>query len=142
MPQRSSGARSDWYDRNVTGASLFYDAINVAPHLLTNRGAYTVPVQRKAIIQGAFIREIVSAAPSTAGNRKAFIRVTANSINTFLCYALLDVSLIVVGNRNEMLIGRSAVLSTGDIVNMFTQDTAVDGSVDYTLSATMSEFDA
>jgi len=137
-PQAS---RLAWYDRNPSISVQNYANSGVAPHALTVRWSYTVPAGKKAFVETISARLVRDAAATTAGLASIYVAVLpyGGSWTPLLRIAVLSNG---VGDRDGGEIGQSVILKAGDGLRAETYDTSTGGTLFYSVSAKITEFDA
>jgi hypothetical protein len=140
--QGGQPARSAWYDRNpTTKVYNFYQT--QGPHAITQNWAYTVPAGKKAIVELAQLKIKRSTTPSPMGAVYACIKVTPSggSIATVL-YADLLVGTAAIGDADSAQLQGTLALSTGDMIQAADVDSSTGGTVEYSETMKVTEFDA
>lgn len=130
------------YEKNPLITVLSYIAALVAPHGLTTRATYTLPVGRKALCTNVTleaIRDVVATAT-------ALIRTGLSIIagNPFVPNSMVEPTATgVVGNNVRTSVGwNSYLIVAGQTFLLVTGDASTGGSMTYRLGATVIEFDA
>jgi hypothetical protein len=134
-------SRPDWYDRNPVAIRNTFFSSAVAPHVDTQRWAYTVPAAKKAAIQNINTQTVRDVAATTAGQADAFIQYTPSggAVATLLSTRFISVT-VDTGKINSM--GGNMTILTGDLLQGRTQDASTGGSVFYNEGFQGLEFDA
>jgi len=135
------GPRLEWYDRNPYHRFQSYHGEDVAPHVQTTRWSYTVPYGKKAFVESAFVYVERATAAGTARLAQSQIEIQpfGQSTNYLLLVALRTNT---VGDHDHEAMGNGPILLVGDAVGGYTVDTSTGGTVDYTMDAKITEFDA
>jgi hypothetical protein len=134
-------ARPAWYDRNPSIQVKNYSATEMFPHFITLRWSYTVPSGKKAFLELGDIEVVRAAAATTVGRVKAAITYTPSG-GSEVNVIVVEIRTNGVGDRAGKTLGQAFVMSAGDSINAYTEDTSSGGSIDYYLSAKITEFDA
>lgn len=137
----SGGSRPAWFDRNPVQVPKNYYSTAIAPHTLTTRWTYTVPTGKKALLEFALVKAIRSVAATTAGTVYAYLSLTPSGL-TVVVLGVIELMANSVGDHDASLVGQSIVLGAGDALLAATLDTSTGGTVDYSLAAKLTEFDA
>lgn len=117
--------------------ALVYDAINIAPHALTNRWSYTCPPGKRATVKSAlaFIFRETAAAP--VGVIQA--NVTLNRGGTVLSVLRSQLQDNTPGASRSTPLNTPMLMLPGDILTGQTVDTSTGGLVTYQVNATIEE---
>ena len=134
-------ARPAWYDRNPSIQVKNYSAAGVAPHTSTLRWSYTVPSGKKAFLELADIEVVRATAATTVGMVSAGITYTPSG-GSEVNVIVVEIRTNGVGDRAGKTVGQAFVMSAGDSIKAYTTDTSTGGTIDYTMSAKITEFDA
>ena len=135
------GPRLEWYDRNPQHKLLKYFVMNVAPHTITERWAYTVPAGKKAFVELMTIFIYRGAAATTEGLVYSNINITPfEEAPDTVVLGLMRTN--VVGDESRDGIGQSAILIPGDALKGHTMDSSTGGTIDYLVASKVTEFDA
>lgn len=130
-------ARKMWYDRNPSITQMSYNEEAVAPHVDTQRASVTIGANKKAMVHGGFgaVYRVTAAAPAL----RAFAYFTTDNTLTLL---ITKVMTNTVGDKDNQTVGDAGMLSAGQIIRLRTGDTSTGGTVDYSVAARITEFDA
>lgn len=134
-------ARPQWYDRNPLAKSLAFAGSAIAPHGNTVRWTYTVPANRKCLLEWNYNFILRETAAGVLGAEVIQINYTPSGGGG----ALLQDTRQVNNSANALTqITTTPQLSlfAGDNVNGDTTDTSTGGTSTYALMAKGTEFDA
>jgi hypothetical protein len=138
----SGGARPQWFDRNPTSIIKAYNN-TLAPHGATERWTYTVPANRRALIE---LLQCGAKRISVAGTPAAvqvYVKVTPNGgSDTYTLYADLTSADNAIGSKEALSSQGTIALEAGDLIHGSTSDGSTTGTVEYVLTAKITEFDA
>lgn len=133
-------ARPTYYDRNPSIAIAGTELASIAPHTVTQRFSYTVPVGKKAWADFTYLEVFCSAAPTTAGRSQLRLLYTPSGGGQ----ALLD-QINFAGNVVNTVAEREAPslgeLNPGDNIVATTTDFSTGGTRDYAIVFKKTEFD-
>lgn len=134
-------SRPAFFDRNPGPKTSMYSAGGVAPHASTTRWSYTVPVGRKAWVDSMWIQVDRAAAGTTAGVVAANLNYVPNggTVGVFGQGWLFNNA---VGAVNQVVAEQFGYLGAGDVLSSTTSDGSTGGSIDYTIAAKYTEYDA
>lgn len=110
------------------------------PALKTSRVSYTVPPNKSAKVKGltAFIQRITAATTQLTAN--IFIEITPNGAGAI---SILDLShnTNTLDTHTEANMSSDYLLSTGDKIEAFTNDSSTAGTVNFNINGSIEEFD-
>ena len=134
-------SRPPWYDRNSVTYAFSGTALNAAPHGTTIRATYTVPANRKAMMEFTtnYIQRITAAAPN--GTIAAFVTMlpaTGGGIYAMQNFLVSNTALQIVTENSE----QQAVMVTGDYFDISDYDDSTGGTATIATSVKITEFDA
>ncbi len=135
----SAGARAEFYDRSATTEILRYGETAVAPHGLTLRGSYTVPADRKAILNGFSIFVVRRQAGVALGRTTGYFKFVPSGGGSGTVFSVTMFDAAVGANSHEAL-APGFVMYPADELELYTADGSGAGSCDYDLVAMMTEF--
>jgi len=120
---------------------LSYVAGAIAPHVTTQRWTYTVPAGKKAFVELAFCQVFRTGVAGTLGMCVAYVQVTpqGGSATVMLGAKMWNNT---AGAQDTVEIGLAWHMKAGDQIEGITQDGSVGGTIDYQLTAKITEFDA
>lgn len=137
----SDQASRQWYDRTPATKGKSYGASGVAPHVATQRWTYTVPANRKAMLESAQIVQMRETAAGPVGRSSSYIATTtSDAVSAVAAYAVMILN--AVGNPIADSKPLQAVLIAGDVVSGNTEDLSTGGTVFYQCNAKLTEYDA
>lgn len=125
-------------DRNPITSVLAFNGLALAPHAEISRALYTVPAQKKAILEHAFVSLLRITAAAPIGKYGAFCAIKG-SANKMVQVVLLT---NVIGDKDHEIITNKIDLIAGDTVDLRTFDLSTGGTVDYVVGAKLTEYDA
>lgn len=133
-------SRPAWYDRNSLPAADGYSD-TVGPHLPTERVSYTVPVDRRAMVELLYIQIIrmTAAAPHARVNAEWHLIPEGGAEVDLLVLNQLNNT---AGNELHLALGSSFMIFQGDQLLGYTRDQSTNGTVRYELHYKITEFDA
>lgn len=139
MPSHRDVARQFPFDRLPTGIILQSFQQNVGNHAATVRWNYTVPVGRKAFINGMVVAVWIRGL-SGVGGIECFSCITLN--NTLAALSLLRACIFDanVYSKESQLIGESGVFLPGNILFGIDYVGAAGPLVDHLMTAILTEF--
>jgi len=140
-PRGGATARKEWYDRNPAVRFLQYSADGAAPHTDTERWNYTIPTGKKAFAEASELEIVRATAASAAG--LVMCRVNYRPSGG-IPYRLLTLRMRTngVGDARLIQLGHSVTLLAGDALYGYTADQSTGGTMDYTETVKITEFDA
>lgn len=128
-----------YYFRRPTRIDRQYQANAVAPHALTTRSTYTVPVGRAFFMQMMECMLRLNTISAAAGARRIFIRVfagTSHYLSARYAGNTLDGGMVAA-------LGSAGIYFGGGVdINIVTEDLATGGDVEYYAAFGGQEFDA
>lgn len=142
MPQRSGGARGEWYDRNLLATSNYYAAGNIAPHVFTRRTQYIVPAGRRAIVQNTVLEMDINTVATTPSYREMLVYIVQSTGSIIVSFAYMTSNSNTVGLIDRIATATHVFLLAGDRVEIWTSDLSTGGSMNYNGSVVITEFDA
>ena len=128
--------RTEWYDRAPLVITKVYATTNVAPHGLTSRWTYTVPANRKCIVESA-IAYLIRYTNSTLTDI-AWISISDGG--TYI--SLAEVVNATFGTTGQGQVGGTIVYTAGTVITGQTQDASGNGTFNYFACLKGTEFDA
>lgn len=133
-------ARPQFYDRNPGSILIDYSATGVAPHALTVRSTYTVPVARKAYLESGEMKLNRGTRPTgvLAPIRGWIKGVVSANAGTILTLVLLTSAKY---KSTQASLSSQITMLPGDSITLETQDTNTGGTADLDLSAKLMEYD-
>jgi hypothetical protein len=130
-------------DAKPAPITLAFFSSQLGPHVPTERWRYTVPQNRRAKLEaavGLLVRE-VAGAPTLASS--ADIRLQRKGATIFSEIIAMELGFNSgVGASNNMIHSGPVELFEGDSIFCITGDGSTGGQVDYSVSATLTEFDS
>jgi len=138
----SGGGRPAWYDRNPESESDYWVGLDIGPHVLTDRIAYTVPSGKRAMIELLQLTVHRRAAATTAGYVRAIastytqIQGTREIVHASIFYSN------TVDIRDDKCFGLGFVLKTGEMISFRTGDGSTGGTCDWVLTYKLTKYDA
>jgi len=130
-----------WYDRSPGNKTQIYFAGGVGPHGETQRWTYSVPAGKKAWLGPLFIEVMRATAATTVGAVVGDIRYTPQGGTTGrLLIARLFTNSVNDNDRKEL--PAFMLLQTGDTLTAYTADGSTGGTMNYTVQAMITEFNA
>lgn len=136
-------SRPVYYDRNPSSQTLIYVNAGTSPHSVTERDARTIPAGSKGFVEIAQTEVRRSSAASSAGVAQMTLGFTPDGGSLAnLFYAALQDDQNSVGDAQSQVVSATMILEEGDKIAIRTADGSTGGSVDYTGTAKIMEFDA
>lgn len=135
-----TGNRGRPEDRNPLGISYSFASGSIAPHADTTRWTYTVPANRRFILNEAYAHLCRTALAGAAGAISVNILVNQGAGNIYVA-RLYDLN-NYVGDTMQLVIPAGLVLLAGHYIYATTSDTSTGGTVLYTVTLTGFEYDA
>jgi hypothetical protein len=134
-------ARPNPYDRNGTAKTSTALTGGAAPHAITQRWSYTVPVGRKAFIEAFFALVQRNTAAAPVGAAAVIMQYTPVG---GAATRVLDVwvSSNGVGDTALQTPTNFGFMQAGDVLTASDQDSSTGGTVTYVQTAKYTEFDA
>ena len=129
-------ARLDWYDRDPSMQSAFYQGADIAPHAATARDIYTVPQGKKARIMSVYAQIIRITAAGAVGKAFAAVAYTSGTIMT------LELFNNTVGVHALDSMSECGILLENEALGITTIDGSTGGTLDWRIHASLIEFDA
>jgi len=134
-------ARPAWYDRNPLTRWQTYIGSNVGPHAETTRWTYTVPAGKKATVELTYLYVRRASAPTTASQISVDVKFTpsggsAATVVRAETFTAVTTDVISITNPIAMFLG------VGDVLAVTSSDASTGGTVNYILTAKITEFDA
>lgn len=135
-----AGVKREWIDRNPVYSYIGYTANAVVPHAQTQRASYTVPAAKKAFLHSITlsVTRVTVAAP--VGKWGAFTTLENGAVIYYIGENYKNSN--AVYDSGCLVIAPNILLTAGDILKLYTIDTSTGGTVDYHISAAITEFDA
>jgi len=131
----------NYYDRIAITIGQLYNANGVAPHGLTTRWIYTVPAGKKALVETSICRILrITAAAALSFCDARIITGGLTTAQTYSAYALLLNNTI-----NAQITDRSdspILLLAGQTLSGETNDGSTGGTMNYLVTAKITEFNA
>lgn len=134
-----SGTRNNWYDRNLTPQLQRYMSGQIAPHASALRINYTVPAGKMAIIGGAIATMMRGVAATSVAEWAIQLGVTYSTGNLMIVelYSLSN----AIGAFGQSVSSGQIILPSNSVVTGYTWDLSTGGTVRYTISLDLNEFD-
>lgn len=134
-------SRPPWYDRNSVTYAFSGTALNAAPHGTTSRATYTVPANRKAMLEFTtnYIQRVTAAAPNgTIGAFVNLLPATGGGIFAMQNFLISNTVLQIVTENSE----QQAVMIEGDYLSITDYDDSTGGTATIATSVKITEYDA
>lgn len=141
VTNQSGGMGNSWYDRAPTSIVLNFVGA-VAPHADTPRWSYTVPALRKAFCEAIVINLHRATAAAPAAFAKGSIQYQTAAMTVLTELLRVTSYNINVDAESQIVIGNSIMMQPGEKIEGHTVDTSGGGTVDWNVSAKITEFDA
>ena len=135
------GARPSPGDRNPSNKVPAYAATGVAPAVATSRATYTVPAGRKADVETILLQINRATAAGTPGLFQGYLQYTPSGGSAVTIASTQSIT-NTVGQGDEVNEAPSLTLLAGDNIQLWTVDASTTGTVNYTLSVVLTEYDA
>jgi hypothetical protein len=137
---QASGARVAWWDRVPTSSFGAYRGAGIAPHTLTTRWSYTVPTNRRAMVETLFCGVTRQTLGSGPAETFAMVSRDANTdpLNPICMASVVNNSQNLV---SQVGIGTTMFMIEGQSIYGITYDATTGGTVNYAVSANWTEFD-
>ena len=135
-----AGVKREYFDRNAIETNGSFVSSALAPHAITARISYTVPVGKRAVITTLFVIVERATVGTTAFDAEASVYVNNQSLDRAICTVLNSSN--VVGVISQAAIGLQYYLKAGDGVTGYTQDSSTGGSCLYRIGFGILEFEA
>lgn len=134
-----SVARNAYYDRTPTFLTKRYEATLIAPHVQAVRWTYTVPANKRAVLQEAHIFIVRSGVAIGADYAEAQLSIQSGGIfSRFIHVAFIDNT----GGKAFYTDTQTTIyLDTGQIMQAITADASNGGTLDYYVNAFIMEYD-
>lgn len=123
------------YGSTSTPGTSSYVQDSIGPHGITQRYSYTVPSNRRAIVQAGTVELCVRTA-GAGGNSERWARWQVSGITQMIARVYVD----AVGQQNAEVLGAEILLLTADTLTSLTYDGTVGGNVDYCITARRIEY--
>lgn len=134
-------SRPEPSDRNGTAQTIVYGANSVAPHAQTTRASYTVPANRKAVVEASFVQMIRDSAAAAASIVQASFYYTKSGGSAQQVINAFSGS-NVLWSGDHFGIGWSLRLFAGDVIDLRTSDVSTGGTNTFNLFARATEYDS
>ncbi len=128
----------EYFERGAAPINNSYAAGGVAPHVSTLRFTYTVPTGKYALLHTLTAFLIRDGAPGAAGVARGFYLVLRGGVTAYLTYATFLNAAVGTDILRET--AHQSMLFAGDQVLAYTSDASTTGTVEYRLSAALTEF--
>ncbi len=128
-------ARAAYYDRNPTHTSITDITFQVAPHVNTSRGSYTVPALRKAMLSSGNGGVERNTAATTVG---AFGSSATAPTQVFKSYSADN----TVGAKIFIPVSSGHIMNPGEQATIFDEDLSTAGTCSFSKVLNFVEFDA
>jgi len=135
----AASARATFYDRNPIPLGLNYNS-SLAPHGLTVRWSYTVPVGKKFLMAYSYAYGFKSVLAGAPGPFRGQIRVTP-VVGAVYYPIWVYTYLLTLGDVGEMNGNTSVAFLPGDVIEGLTQDTNGGGNILFSIGMSGTEFD-
>lgn len=134
-----SVARNAFYDRTPTFITKRYETTAVAPHVQTQRWLYSVPANKRAILQAIHIYMI----RSTAAAPNAFVEAQISILSAGVYARIAHVSFVdnTLFKQYSLDVAYGIYLDTGQNMQAITADGSTGGAIDYYIDAFIIEYD-
>ena len=136
-----ASARSAYYDRNATGTFLQYGG-TVAPHTATTRFSSTIASGKKAYIEVCQAYAYRSVAAGVGNNSVVWFRVLNSGATTYASTIFTRSDTAATGLMIERVVTGQVTIYAGEALEALTIDGSTGGSIDFNLSAKLTNFDA
>ncbi|NDJ15137.1 MAG: hypothetical protein EBY17_28790 [Acidobacteriia bacterium] len=133
-------ARPAYYDRNGATSVLVYSATDV-PHAVITRATFTTATGKKAYIEMAAIFLRQETAATVVGRSFSVVRITSGTDIMDMARIDSNSSTVVNTSRVDHGVGQPTIYP-GETVILRTYDGSTGGSIDYSLYAKITTFDA
>ena len=124
-----------------TKVTQLYSAAGVAPHAATTRWTYTVPANKRAILDIISVFLLRDAAPATAGEALVYVNFTPSGGST-TAFLLVGNITAVVGTPQYQSAAAGWMLGAGDAIGGLTADGSTGGTYRLMVTLSATEFDA
>lgn len=134
-------ARPQFYDRNPVPKSQLFSGAGIAPHADVIRWSYTVPVGKKAWVDGCTVYVIRDAAATAVNSCFCGIQYTPSggAISRLnVCYQVVN----TVGDQIHNSLTQIGALMPGDLIQADDSDISTGGTHVIEESAKYTEYDA
>ena len=136
----AAGARAAWYDRHPLNVGIDYITDSVAPHGVTVRNTYTVPLNKKAFIGGLGVGGGRVTPPTASGINYAAVYFNYGEANEVVLCIYRSFA------QGEPILYQSSVnanvsINTGETVDIVTYCANTLGTMFMYGSAAITEFD-
>lgn len=132
-------ARPAYIDRTPGNATQVYGLTSVAPHAATQRASFTVPANRRAAFEDAFVdvhRQTAAGTPALFKNEVGF---TASGGSRGVLAKAAGASNVVDAYVNDKL-PATKYLQAGDAVDSTTADASTTGTIEYNGTLAVMQF--
>ena len=133
-------ARPSYYDRGATSINKAYGSSAIAPHANTTRFTYTVPANRKMVIENICVTSYREAVATTVG--QVFLNLVLYDGTTYCNLIALYTNANTVGATTNNVIGQCATVYAGEQLLGATWDLGTGGINDFRLSTKGTEYNA
>lgn len=133
-------ATRNFYERNSVPSNLGYGNSGVAPHASQNRGTYTVPANRRAIVSSVYAQLIRITVAAPLGQAAAQVKATLNGSLFTVTEALVFTN--TIGDKASQFTGSQIFMQANDHLDLYTYDLSTGGTFNYAFGCAILEFDA
>lgn len=138
--QHLQQTRPAWYDRSPLTIGLLYQDNGIPPHAQTQRVTYTAPANRKALLEASTTICLRLTAAAPVGLVRMSIAGTYDGATGAWQPAaiMLDNAVGALGGFSQ---SQQSILQPGNNVRGFTEDQSTGGTVQYIVTAKLTEYD-
>jgi len=130
---------SFFIERNPISVNL-YSSGTYAPHGVTNRKTYTVPVKKFAILKNAVAHQMIRTAATTAVTSGTYITLTTGGNAFYVCFTRLGEDKNTIGNSVMQMSSNEILLNAGDTVDIDTDNISTDGTIKHVGSVIITQY--
>ena len=137
-----SFARPAWYDRKPKTNLGTYSDANIGPHAITERITYTCPEDRNGMIEMMNARATRKTAAAPVGTVAIWWTIQPQDGTERTIFHAVEFYDNNVGFNGKGALGVTVTLFSGDILRGKTRDAGTGGTLDYSMTQKITEFDA
>jgi hypothetical protein len=130
---------TQWHDRNPKTIPLYAVEYGGKAGVQT-AWSYTVPANRKAFLEVAFL--MVYRATQASSSSQAAAEITYVAGGNACTFATAQISTNNVGDQDKAIVGLSVMMKAGDLIYSVWADESTGGECIFIMSAKLTEFDA
>jgi len=137
----SDMTRLAWYDRNPADQVASNNVLDVAPHVVQVWLSYTVPANKKAMVELLHVKMQRKTAAGVLGSAAVYVRFTKNGgLSQGILYAYLFDN--TIGAKDTAVLAGTITMFAGDLLEIVSYDISTTGTIDYFSAYKASEYDA